>query len=138
MAKPIDVRHLPCALGAGEQPGPLERSKDLSHGPRIHIQASRQLGLRQVEGSAVASPGRARHVVDDACPGVAEEEVLVRKGIAAHSTSYKRWSLPQQYVTLTGMWVPCTGVLCDDLPGMLTALDVPAGALHRIPDGSLR
>ena len=57
--------------------------------------------------------------------GTWAEDDAVRRGMAAHNSKSKRWMFPEEYVTFAAVWVPCTGKLCDDLPGMMSTLDAP-------------
>ena len=47
------------------------------------------------------------------------EDELVRAGVASHygSGKHSRWQLPYPFVEFVGIWVPCEGYLCDEIPG---------------------
>ena len=51
--------------------------------------------------------------------GTEAEDELVRQGFATHYGKGKegRWQVPFAFLQMVGIWVPCTGNLCDALPG---------------------
>ena len=55
---------------------------------------------------------------------VADDAEVVGRGAAVHNVSNKRWCVPHHFLSLTGLAFPCTGWLCDDLPGFMGEVDV--------------
>ena len=54
---------------------------------------------------------------------VEDDKAALMKGFTVHNVSNKRWCMPVQFISLKALWVPCTGWLCDDLPGFVNPAD---------------
>ena len=79
--------------------------------------------MEKVERSNKNSAGAMRelrahcHCVTTGRGGVYADEAVVKKGTAAHNTVYKRWSVPQEFISFVALWMPLQGKCLDDLPG---------------------
>ncbi len=49
--------------------------------------------------------------------GIWGESEIVKKGVGVHNVNGARWVLPYQFLSLSALWFPFGGHLCDDLPG---------------------